>query len=310
MEIQKDNYAKELLQSTPLRISTKTVTANFSTTIQLKHLFENVHQVLIPLWYPGEGILKMEFESMVIGSCIRDEFSKRQVSDKTFNNQSTIVVRKATDLQKTQFKEVNCKIFTNGGVQMTGIPNEEFGASVLEWLLKELLTIKPVGEHFFQKPASISKFRVELINSDFKVAHPIKRDVIHNILTRKYGLFSTFEGTIYQGVNTKYYYNEESSRPDKPGICFCTKKCKGKGDGCGNGECKRITISIFQTGKIIITGARFLKQLEEAYNFLNAVMETHVDEVLRLPDINEHQIPVKPKQRRAPRKKKGLLKVA
>ncbi len=42
-------------------------------------------------------------------------------------------------------------------------------------------------------------------------------------------------------------------------------------------------MSVFQTGKIIITGGRYLFQLEEAYNFLNEVLQTHADEVLKLP---------------------------
>jgi len=42
-------------------------------------------------------------------------------------------------------------------------------------------------------------------------------------------------------------------------------------------------MSIFQTGNIIITGARYLYQIEEAYHFLNRVIQTHNKEVLRIP---------------------------
>lgn len=46
-------------------------------------------------------------------------------------------------------------------------------------------------------------------------------------------------------------------------------------------------MSVFQTGKIIITGGRYLFQLEEAYNFLNRVLQDHAEEVLRLPQPDE-----------------------
>ncbi len=269
----------DYVKPTPLRISTKVITANMGTTMNAKELFQNIQQILIPLWWPGEGVLKMEHEKSVIGYASRDAFSKRGVSDKTFFNQSTIVVRKATNPEQTQFKEVNVKLFGNGGIQMTGIPAEEFAKETLVWLLNTLSTVR--ASVFATKP-ELQKFKVQLINSDYQVAHPINRTALHTILSRTYGLFSTFESTIYQGVNTKYYYNDQHPDKERPGICLCSKRCRGQGTGSGPGECKRITMSVFQTGKIIITGGRYLFQLEEAYNFLNTVLQTHSHSVLKL----------------------------
>lgn len=270
----------DIVKPTPLRISTKVITANMGTTMNAKLLFDNISHVLIPLWYPGEGILKMEHDKSVIGYSSRDAFSKRGVSDKTFFNQSTIVVRKAINNEQTQFKEVNVKLFGNGGIQMTGIPAEEFAKETLTWMLDEL---KKVQANVFASTPELKLFKVQLINSDYQVQYPINRTALHTILSRTYGLFSTFESTIYQGVNTKYYYNDKHPDEDRPGICLCNRRCRGQGNGSGPGECKRITMSVFQTGKIIITGGRYLYQLEEAYNFLNQVLRDHADEVLRIP---------------------------
>jgi TATA-box binding protein (TBP) (component of TFIID and TFIIIB) len=286
---------KDVVKASPLRISTKVITADFGTPMRLKELFERISSRIIPLWLPTEGILKMEHEQNILGQCVRDAFSKRHVSDKTFFNQSTIVVRKATNIEKTKFKEVNIKLFANGGVQMTGIPAEDFATETLEWLLNELVQIKPT---FFEKDPVLGKFRVQLINSDYSIAYPVKRDTLHSILTRDYGLFSTFEGTIYQGVNTKYYYNEEHPDPSRPGICLCSKRCRGQGSGIGPGQCKRITMSIFQTGRIIITGARFMKQINEAYDFLNMVLQKHCDQVLRMNVVAEEPKSGKPRMRK------------
>ena len=279
-----EQIQEDYVKATPLRISTKVITANMGTSMNARLLFESISQILIPLWWPGEGILKMEFEKQVIGYASRDAFSKRGVSDKTFFNQSTIVLRKATNPEHTQFKEVNVKLFGNGGIQMTGIPAEEFAKETLQWLLDELQKIQaPI---FASKP-ELTKFKIQLINSDYQVAHTINRTTLHTILSNQYGLFSTFESTIYQGVNTKYYYNDQHPDKLRPGICLCTKRCRGQGTGSGPGECKRITMSVFQTGKIIITGGRYLFQLEEAYHFLNAVLQTHAAEILRIPPPQE-----------------------
>ena len=68
------------------------------------------------------------------------------------------------------------------------------------------------------------------------------------------------------------------------GICQCTVPCKGQGTGEGNGQCKRITMSIFRTGRIIITGARQMIQIEAAYEFLNRVFDKHQMAVLYTPN--------------------------
>ena len=130
-----------------------------------------------------------------------------------------------------------------------------------------------------EKPLKVEKFSVQLLNSDYKVNALVRRDELHKILVNQYKLFSTLETTIYQGINTKYYYNEVSKV--KNGICMCDKICNGQGDGKSHSSCKRITIAIFQTGSIIITGARNISQLEEAYEFINKILKQHSIETLK-----------------------------
>jgi hypothetical protein len=47
------------------------------------------------------------------------------------------------------------------------------------------------------------------------------------------------------------------------------------------GECKKITISPFQTGQVIITGARTMEQILEAYEYMKAIFVAEQDEVIR-----------------------------
>ena len=77
----------------------------------------------------------------------------------------------------------------------------------------------------------------------------------------------------------KYYYNENAVV--KNGVCKCPKFCNGQGDGSDIGLCKRITIAIFQTGSIIITGARTQRQLDEAYEFINKILMKHSRDVIK-----------------------------
>jgi TATA-box binding protein (TBP) (component of TFIID and TFIIIB) len=262
------------LTFTPLRISTLVTTGHLGTTINLSSLFDQIPALLIPIGYPDEGFLKMEHETRVVGYSARDLLTKRRVSDKTFFNQSTIVIRKRKDA--TEFKEVNVKLFANGGFQMTGVTNEEFSKEVILWIIDQFTRLPTA---ISPKELSLAKFSVQLLNSDYKMNAFAKRSELHKILCETYRLSSTLETTIYQGVNTKYYYNKESTATR--GICGCTKFCSGQGDGATIGNCKRITIAIFQTGSIIITGARKREQLDEAYDFINAILRTHSREVTR-----------------------------
>jgi hypothetical protein len=106
---------------------------------------------------------------------------------------------------------------------------------------------------------------------------------LHAILRDNYGLFSIFEKTLYQGIDTKYFYNKKRPAGTDAGICGCESQCKGQGNGDGEGQCKRITISIFQTGNIIITGARNMEQINEAYDYINKVFDKHAKEIVLPP---------------------------
>lgn len=61
------------------------------------------------------------------------------------------------------------------------------------------------------------------------------------------------------------------------GSCYCNGHCLGKGNGIGELECKKVTISAFQSGSIIITGANTTKQIFDSYHFINNVIHNNID---------------------------------
>ena len=264
----------EPLTMSPLRISTTVTTCHVGCGIRLNRLFESFPKWAIPFGYPGEGFLKMEYETNMIGSSTRDVLTKRKLTEKTFFNQATLVIRKRLNDERG-WKEVNIKLFANGGVQMTGVPTPEFSQEAITFVIDEIKKKEP---EVFTGDAGMTKFRIQLINSDYSINRQIYQDKLHKVLSNVYNLFSSHESTIYQGVNTKYYYNKKGNIL-KPGICNCTEPCNGQGNGDGNGQCKRITISPFSSGKIIITGARDMDQINEAYIFFNEILTAHQNEI-------------------------------
>ncbi len=294
MSVSKDisTEAPSNYKRTGLRISTMTATNN-GLSFDLPKLFRLVPQILIPLWWPGEGILKFEHRAEVVGESHRDALTHRKITNKSFFNQSTLVVRRWVSDERG-WKEVNIKLFGNGSVQMTGIHSEEFAEETLRWLIKEC---EKLSESPFNTPPTVNKMNVQMINSDFSLGVQLHSEIIHAILRDRYGLFSIFEKTLYQGVDTKYYYNTKKNPTASPGVCGCPTMCSGQGNADGEGQCKRITISIFQTGNIIITGARNMDQINEAYEFINKVFDKHEKQIVLVvpPKVEAPAVPVEPK---------------
>jgi TATA-box binding protein (TBP) (component of TFIID and TFIIIB) len=173
------------------------------------------------------------------------------------------------------YKETNIKLFKNGGFQMTGISSEAMARESLRQLFE---MNKDRG--IWPTEPTIQKFNVCMMNSDYSIGKAIRRDRLYKILVETHGLWSSFEPTIYQGVNTKFFWNKERPADSPPGICFCPDPCDGSAGGYGVGKCKKITISPFRTGSIIITGAQHPEQLYDAYDFMNGVLRDNPD-VLR-----------------------------
>lgn len=269
-------FTQPTLTYSTLRVSTITTTAQLGVKIYLDQIYKQIK--ILPYWDLNDGILKMEYKGQRQGTCFKDIMQKPKTTKTSFFNQATIVVRR--EVAPFNWKEVNVKIFRNGGVQMTGVRSVAMSADVIRWLLAHLLATC-TSEPIFDGTPVIHKEQTQLINTDFSIGAKVRRDVLHKILTEVYGLNSSFESAIYQGVKTKYFCNAQRPADKPPGICPCPILCKGTGDGSKIGECKRITISPFQTGNGIITGAREMEQINEAYEFIKGVFTRHSDAVLR-----------------------------
>ena len=259
-----------------------TVTGHLGSVPDLQRLFEVGS--IIPYWWVGEGILKIELSGQRKGFCSEDILHRITKERKRFFNQSSLVFRLAlVDGTAVTYKETNIKLFKNGGFQMTGVSSEAMARAALTRLMA-----LNAGRGIWPEEPTIKVFEVQMMNSDYSIGRAIRRDRLHRTLVETYGLWSTFEPTIYQGVNTKFFWNKARPTSAPPGICVCPTPCEGNGDGTKIGACKKITISPFRTGSVIITGAKNMEQLTDAYIFMNGVFTRHADQVLRpLEEVQE-----------------------
>jgi|TARA_B110000208_G_scaffold35477_1_gene46915 TATA-box binding protein (TBP) (component of TFIID and TFIIIB) len=243
-----------------LRVSTITSVAELNTQIDLDILYNEI-TIDDQIKYIEKGDLPPRGESTK-----KKRKSRTPKKRCVFFNQATIHFQHE--------KVVNVKLFNNGKIQMTGLKRESQGEEVIRGIIDKIVCIDEKNEKkiFITEHAKYEydNYRVVLINSDFDSKTMINRGVLHETMVNM-NMFSSFEPCIYPGVNIKYFYNE--SRPECRGVCECERRCSGKGDG--KEFCKRVTIAVFNSGKIIITGAMAREQLVECYEFITDVIKTN-----------------------------------
>ena len=230
-----------------LRISTITCILQVSDDIKLEKIYKSVPITeYIPFIEYGADNIPRGFSKKMLRK------KRKKTKKKIFYNQATIHVFHDN-------KIMNVKLFNNGQIQITGLKEENQGPILIEKLLDYLKDINIVPEEVY-----LVNHKLVLINSDFDIGFEINRETLQTEIINS-GYYSSYEPCIYPGVNIKYFINVNNS----DGICCCDKLCNGKGRADGDGNCKKVTIAVFKSGKIIITGGQDTKQLETAYYFIH-----------------------------------------
>jgi len=204
---------------------------------------------------------------------------KQKKDNEYFYNSCSIIV-KATE----KIKCVNIKLFNNGKITLTGSKCEHDGYYASCVLLEEMkkdISIFPDLDENAVNALKIANYKITMINSDFDTKFKIDLLKLLTILNKnEKQLFTKFNPEKYRGLIIGYYWNTEKKIQD--GKCLCKTKCNGKGNGTGDGQCKKITISLFKSGSVIITGGRLVKQIEDAYKSINMILKEHYHDIIKL----------------------------
>jgi TATA-box binding protein (TBP) (component of TFIID and TFIIIB) len=192
---------------------------------------------------------------------------KQDKEEKTnhFYNQITVIIRigygKINEWENEP--KINLKLFKNGSVQMSGCKSVKNINIVLNKLIYKLKMIKAkiedskiVEKNYIEdiEKLNITNFKIDMINSNYKVNLQIDRAKLFSLLLKK-KIKSSFEPCIRACVIIKY----------TPVV--------------DNDELKEISIFVFQKGNIIITGARRKSHIMAAYKYINNILITHSEEI-------------------------------
>lgn len=236
--------------------------------------------------YMGSKLILDEKEKKLKKKGEKDgcKVSGKKVKQHGFSSACTVIVR--TSNEDGVSRIVNFKLFDNdkGSISMTGLEYTNSGMIALEYFL----SLVGKNPRFFKKPDDVGKIGiygyqivniVSMIRTNFKI-DPINLD---DILKNEYGILSSWDSSRYSAVYISYISNDTNLSKD--GLCHCKTPCVEKeysGDGIGEGNCKRITISVFQKGCVMISGACSLEQTYDAHNFIKGILENNYDGIKKM----------------------------
>lgn len=280
---------------TPYKVSTITCNANIGEqlSIDLSILYDNIEpkdECNNIMWIQN---LKdsNEYVKGFYPKKIRKSKKKNNKKKNRFDNQITIIFK-----INNEYKP-NIKIFKNGNIQLTGIKNTKdtkMIADIIINIIKETyLNNKKIDvseEIDFIDKLKYCNFKIRMINTDFKTyldpelteKFTIKRKELHNILVSdKYNNKCSFQPGIYQGVKLEYYYNYNNIN----GICICKTHIFNKKNLTDDDNyCKKVTVAIFESGSILITGGVTFAQVDKAYNYITTIIKDNIN-IIKKPKI-------------------------
>lgn len=257
-------------QVSKYKISTITATGSVNTDVNLDILFGSIE-----ISSGSEGVMFAEYGVHHKGVPKKASVTKRRSTgeaSKRFDNQLTLEYR--FKMGTDAFTVLNCKIFRNGNVQMTGIKFIEQGSVFVDRIVDIVMSAPDTVAN--KTALKNTNYMVRMINCDYRVGFSVKRDALFRLMINEYENMSSFEPCIYPGVKIQYMWNIHNA--SKMGICRCEEACiHGKGDGVALGKCKKITVAVFQSGCVIITGAQNKAQIDETYEWINNIIVSNRD---------------------------------
>jgi TATA-box binding protein (TBP) (component of TFIID and TFIIIB) len=254
-----------------LSISTMTITCYMNTQMDVCNIGRYIELS------PGNIISVKQGDSHNVRSIVKPKkknAKKPKKKQRSFFNQATVVI------ESKNKKHINVKLFKNGAIQMTGCKSLDNCVDVLKILCQELKKSKAVFDakenKIIKKPfitqpekvemSQIFNFQIRMINSNFHIGFLVDRQMLYELL-KELNIDCSYEPLTHACVNIKYNYKNKDI----------------------------ISIFVFESGSIIITGAKNKDHIVDAYKFVtkmlyenyDIIVKNDIDKFLERPDIQK-----------------------
>ena len=253
-------------------VSTITWTGNMNISFNIKNIGENFEEfdnILTEKHYNKKSITATGIKDLKIK---KKNLNKKVVKKGNFLNQisfifdTTMLMNSNENILTTnnKKKKINLKLFKNGSIQCTGLgKNLNILEKCFEILLKKLKKRKAIfknnifNEIYFVDDINmlsyinIKNFNIRMINTNFLINYNINRANLQKLL-----------------ISNKVYVDYDPNDSVSVNIRYKIKNNK------------EISIKVFESGSISITGANLCDEILEAYLFINNFLFTHSKQLL------------------------------
>jgi TATA-box binding protein (TBP) (component of TFIID and TFIIIB) len=229
-------------------ISTVSATCNIGTDIDIKNISKYMRLSL-------NDIITIKYYKYIRSLDNKVLKKKHKKKNNNFFNQLTVEV-KISDNRK-----VNIKLFKNGSLHMSGCKNITDCNLALSKLIKRLKVIQAVVKdeklHDIKyiedaEKINVSNFKIIMINSNYRVNYKINRERLYALLKDK-------------NINCKY----EPAKHACVNIKFIDPSTKN------------VSIFVFESGSIIITGANNIDHINNAYRYITDILTNNYENIIK-----------------------------
>jgi TATA-box binding protein (TBP) (component of TFIID and TFIIIB) len=244
-----------------IKISTMTVTCKVGTIINLHNIDRFIDR-------REDCIQHIKYGKPEKSDAAKKKTTKRR---QNFYNEATIKLAPASDN-----KPINIKLFKNGSLQLTGVKNMIDFCDVISKLFFEFKKYKAViykgklvPKPFVKNIDELKLYDIQIcmINTSFKIQHNINREILYNSLLMD-KISCMFEPCTHACVNIKYQYSPQ----------------------------KKVSIFVFQSGSVIITGANSIDQVIKSYNFIigkfkkygSKIISAKIDDLFKCAELKKY----------------------
>lgn len=258
---------KKFLKDKKILISTMTIVCKIGSLVDV----ETFAQKII---LKKNGILFVKYgprNDIATNRSIIQIKSKKKPSQRAFYNQTTVLIAPRNNPERRD-KPINIKVFKNGSIQATGCRDMDDFKDVIENLIRILIAgynmknsrNQIVSVPYVTTPENVNIYdvRIKMINSNFKMGYKIDRNQLYDAIRTNHSQFTEdeefgyidckFEVTGHSCVNIKYRY----SSTETP------------------------SVFVFQTGSIIITGAKNYLHIVKGYEFITKLLARYKEQIL------------------------------
>ncbi len=215
----------------------------------------------------GNKYIKKEIKKVIVENIVTIPHKKKP-SKKAFNNCVSVYVYVGKIQNSTLSKYVNVKICQNGSIQMTGPRNIQDCKTAVDILIKELskkVYVKQNGKKVLRGYVSdksqlgLYSMKIALINTefDFKQCIDINRLLKHLKYEQKYlppelkDLYYKYDPTSHDSIDIYYPYSPND-----------------------------ISIFVFATGKVIVTGGTTYESIVIAHKYISGIINKYSNDII------------------------------